>query len=231
MEKTNGRIEEIVDVIYPLDILFLVNAVYFKGNWTTQFKSKHTRSEVFHLESGEEISVPTMSADIPGRWGSFDQVELGELPYGGKAFTMVLALPPEGQTVSELIAGLDDESWNQWMGALHEGERPIQLPRFENEWGGSLKEALKEMGMGPAFVPEADFSRMTPAQDAYISRVKQKTYLRVDEEGTEAAAATSVGVTVTSAPMPFRLDRPFLLAIREGLSGTILFLGVIRDPR
>jgi len=231
LEKTNGRIEEIVDAINPLDILFLVNAVYFKGSWTTQFKPEHTRPEIFHLESGEEISVPTMSADIPGRWGSFDQVELGELPYGGEAFTMVLALPPDGQTVSELVEELNDESWSQWMGALHEGDKPIQLPRFEMEWGGSLKEALQEMGMGPAFVPEADFSRMTPAQDAYISRVKQKTYLRVDEEGTEAAAATSVGVSVTSAPMPLRLDRPFLLAIRERLSGTILFLGVIRDPR
>jgi serine protease inhibitor len=85
--------------------------------------------------------------------------------------------------------------------------------------------------MGPAFVPAADFSRMTPDPRAYISSVIQKTYMKVDEEGTEAAAVTSVTVGVTSAPMPFHLDRPFLLAIRERLSGTILFLGVIRDPR
>ena len=105
------------------------------------------------------------------------------------------------------------------------------LPKFELEWDGSLKEALEEMGMGLAFVPEADFTRMTPAADAHISRVKQKSYMKVDEEGTEAAAVTSVTVGVTSVAMPFRLDRPFLLAIRERLSGAILFLGVIRDPR
>ena len=231
LEKTNGRISQIVEAISPLDILFLINAVYFKGDWTNQFKKGDTRPEPFYLESGAEISVPIMSADIPGRWGSYDQVEIAELPYGGQAFAMVLALPPEGQTVGELVAGLDDDTWASWMAALHEGEEPIMLPKFELEWDGSLKEALEEMGMGLAFVPEADFTRMTPAADAHISRVKQKSYMKVDEEGTEAAAVTSVTVGVTSVAMPFRLDRPFLLAIRERLSGAILFLGVIRDPR
>jgi len=231
LDKTKGRISEIVDYIDPFDILFLINAVYFKGDWTNRFKKADTRPESFHLETGDEITVPTMSADIPGRWGDHNGVRLAELPYGGAAFAMVLALPPEYQTVGEMVAALDDESWSGWMAALHDGEKPIMLPKFELEWDGSLKEALGEMGMGPAFVPAADFSRMTPAPDAYISRVKQKTYMKVDEVGTEAAAVTSVSVSVTSAPSPFYLNRPFLLAIRERLSGTILFLGVIRDPR
>lgn len=230
-EKTNGRISEIVDAINPLDILYLINAVYFNGSWTTKFDAEHTAPRAFFLEGGEEISVPTMSGEPQGRWGQIDGVQLGELPFGGQAFTMVFALPPEGQSVGDLVAELDDDSWNRWMGALSEGEHLIHLPRFEVEWDGALKDALAAMGMGPAFVPTADFSRLTPAEDAYISDVKQKTFLKVDEEGAEAAAVTSVTVGVTSAPMALQVNRPFLVAIRERLSGTVLFLGAIRDPR
>jgi len=106
------------------------------------------------------------------------------------------------------------------------------MPKFELEWESLLNNALKSLGMGKAFnAMEADFSRITPASDAFISAVRQKTYMRVDEEGTEAAAATSVTVGVTSAPPGIVVDRPYLLAIRERLSGTVLFLGVMRDPR
>lgn len=230
-EKTGGRIKEIVEVINPLDILFLINAVYFKGSWTTRFKSADTQPRPFRLEGGEEVSVPTMSGEIPGRRGYSGDVQLAELPYGGEAFAMVLALPPDGTSVGDLVATLDDDAWARWMSALHDNDVLIELPRFELEWESSLNDALLAMGMGPAFVPQADFSRMTPAPDAYISSVKQKTFMKVDEEGTEAAAVTSVTVGVTSAPMPLQLNRPFLVAIRERLSGTILFLGAIRDPR
>jgi serine protease inhibitor len=230
-EKTNGRISQIVDAIDPLDILFLINAVYFKGSWTNKFETDDTRPRPFHLEGGEEITVPTMSGNPEGWWGQVDGVQLGELPFGGQAFTMVFALPPEGQTVGDLLAELDDDSWNQWMGALQEKDQLIELPRFEVEWDGGLKNALAAMGMGSAFVPEADFSRLTPAADAHISGVKQKTFLKVDEEGAEAAAVTSVTVGATSVPLAFELNRPFLVAIRERLSGTVLFLGAIRDPR
>lgn len=230
-ENTGGRIPEIVDAINPLDILFLINAVYFKGSWTTRFKTGDTGPLPFRLESGTEVSVATMSGEPEGRFGNSGEVQLGELPYGGGAFAMVFVLPPEGQTVGELVADLDDDTWNQWMSALHDGEMMVRIPRFEVEWESGLNNALAAMGMEPAFQPEADFSRMTPAADAHISRVKQKTYMRVDEEGTEAAAVTSVTVGATAAPMFFNLDRPFLVAIRERLSGTVLFLGTIRDPR
>jgi len=231
-DKTNGRISEIVDAIDPLDILFLINAVYFKGTWTTQFDPGDTYSGLFHLETGEAVTVPTMSAeDLPIRLGTVDGVQVGELPYGGEAFAMVLAVPPQGHTVDELVAQLDDDTWNRWTEALSDGEFPVRLPKWELEWDGMLKDALEAMGMGPAFVPQADFSRMTPASDAYISAVRQKTFMKVDEEGTVAAAVTSVTVGLTSIPMGLYVDRPFLVAIRERLSGSILFLGVIRDPR
>jgi serpin B len=231
-EKTNGRITEIVDAISPLDILFLINAVYFKGSWTTRFKEGDTHSGSFRLPTGADVTVPFMSAEkLPMRFGSVDGVQIGEIPYGGEAFAMTLVVPEYGKSVDDLVADWDDDTWNEWIAATHEGEFPIRMPKFELEWDGQLKDPLASMGMGPAFVPQADFSRMTPAEDAYISAVRQKTYLKVDEEGTVAAAVTSVTVGVTSAPMGLYVDRPFLVAIRERLSGTILFLGVIRDPR
>jgi len=231
-QKTQGRIQEIIDAISPLDILFLINAVYFKGSWTTKFAKSDTYQGSFRLESGHNVTVPTMSAEeLPIRFGEVDGIQVGELPYGGEAFTMVVAVPEFGKSVDDLVAQLDDDRWQELLDATSEGEFPVHLPKFELEWDGLLKDALSAMGMGPAFVPEADFSRMTPAQDAYISQVRQKTFMKVDEEGTVAAAVTSVTVGVTSAPLGLYVDRPFLVAIRERLTGTILFLGVIRDPR
>ena len=233
-EQTNGRIEEIVEEIGPLDILFLINAVYFNGDWTTQFKKGDTHQASFHLEDGSTVSVPMMSGSIEEV--GFARMEGGrmvaELPYGGQAFGMVVVLPGSGETVDDLLTTLDDGTWAAWMDALHLEKVMVQMPKFELEWGGLLNDALKAMGMERAFQPfQADFSRMTPAPDAHISRVRQKTYMRVDEEGTEAAAATSVAISLTSMPPGITVDRPYLLAIRERLSGTILFLGAIRDPR
>ena len=233
-DKTNGRIDQIVEYISPLDILFLINAVYFKGDWTTQFKKGSTHQAPFHLEDGSTTNVAMMSGDIKDvgfAWLDGGRI-IAELPYGGQAFGMVIVLPASGETVDDLLGVLDQGTWTEWMNALHLEKVMVQMPKFELEWEGLLNDALKAMGMERAFQPfQADFSRMTPATDAHISRVRQKTYMRVDEEGTEAAAATSVGIGVTSAPPGITVDRPYVLAIRERLSGTVLFLGAVRDPR
>ncbi len=233
-DKTNGRIEEIIDAIGPLDILFLINAVYFKGDWTTQFKKGETSPAPFHLESGSTVNVPMMSGKIENvgfAWLDGGRV-VAELPYGGQAFGMVLVLPSPEESVADVLEDMDAATWASWMDALRLQEIPVKMPKFELEWDGLLNDALKALGMQKAFVPfQADFSLMTPAADAHISAVRQKTYMKVDEEGTEAAAATSVTVGVTSAPPGITLDRPYVLAIRERLSGTILFAGTVRDPR
>jgi len=202
-DRTNDRIDSIVDAISPLDILFLINAVYFNGEWTTQFKEANTYQAPFHLEDGSSVNVPMMSGDVEK--AGFGWVDGGrvvaELPYGGQAFGMVVVLPGTGETVDDLLGALDDGLWTTWMESLHIGEAMVQMPKFELEWDGLLNDALKTMGMPRAFDAfQADFSRMTPAADAHISAVRQKTYMRVDEEGTEAAAVTSVTVGVTSAP-------------------------------
>jgi serine protease inhibitor len=233
-DRTNGRIDKIIDQIGSQDILFLLNAVYFKGDWTTQFKKNKTSPGPFRVDETTTLSVPMMSGDIEDT--GFARLEGGrmvaELPYGGQAFGMVLVLPGNGETVDDLIADLDDPTWDGWMDGLHKQEVMVQMPKFELEWDDMFNDALKAMGMPKAFDPlQADFSRMTSAEDAYISAVRQKTYMRVDEEGTEAAAVTSVTVGYTSAGPGITVDRPYLLAIRERLSGTVLFLGAIRDPR
>jgi serpin B len=231
--QTRERIDGIVDEIHPLDIMFLLNAVYFKGNWRTRFDAARTQSAPFYLDDGSHVDVQMMSAnDVPITLGWVDGVQVAELPYGRGAFALVVVLPPQGTPLSEFVRDLDVTHWQQWIHALHDTEGPVGLPKFQLEYNAGLNDPLKALGMTDAFDPDlADLSRLTPAPDAYISQVKQKTFLKIDEVGTEAAAVTSVTVSVTSVPIGITIDRPFVLAIRERLSGTILFLGAIADPR
>ena len=235
-ENTKGRIERIVERIEADDVMFLINAVYFKGDWREQFDRTLTRPGPFRRDDGSVVQPPMMTAmEMPVRLGFSDGVRLGELPYGGDAFTMVIALPPDGATVQQLVADLDGETWNRWMSSLGPlNGAPVSMPRYEVEWKGVLNGTLQALGMEDAFIPhQADFSRLAEqpfASNLYVSDVVQKTWLRVDEEGTEAAAVTSVGVRVTSMPVGLTVDRSFIMAIRERHSGTILFLGVIDDP-
>jgi len=235
-ENTNDRIEQIVEQVDSYAMMFLINAVYFKADWREQFKLADTRPAPFRRDDGTSVEVPMMSAsDMPVRLGSVDGVQIGELPYGGDAFTMVLVVPQEGASVASLVSTLDADTWNRWVGSLGTlRDAPVSMPRYEVEWKGVLNETLQALGMTDAFRDGiADFSLLAEqpfARELFVREVVQKTWLRVDEEGTEAAAATSVGVGVTSMPLGLRVDRSFLMAIRERHSGTILFLGMIDDP-
>lgn len=233
-EKTKGRIDTIIDRIDGDAIMFLLNAVYFKGDWRTQFDPAKTRPAPFRLDDGTTVQVQMMTAsDMPVRLGHVGGVQVAELPYGGDAFTMVVALPPQGTPLADLVATLDRATWDSWvasLGALNGAD--VAVPRFELEFEQTLNQTLQALGMEAAFDDtRADFSRLTDATGIVIKAVKQKTFMRVDEVGTEAAAVTSVEVGVTSLGPSIRLDRPFLLAIRERHSGTILFTGLIGDPR
>ena len=147
-DQTNGRIEEIVDVIGPLDILFLINTVYFKGDWTTQFKKGNTQPGAFHLEDGSTVTVPMMSGEIEnvGSPGC-RRADGGGASLWRQAFGMVIVLPAPGETVDDLISGLDDGSLGHLDGALISPETMVQMPKFELEWDGLLNDALKAMGM------------------------------------------------------------------------------------
>lgn len=229
--NTNGRITEILDSLDPSLVALLVNAIYFKGSWTNRFDPADTRDHEFMRENGRPVVVPMMRiADVELPYGSGDGWRAVELPYGGEAFSMVLVEPHDGDARA-LATRLDVGLWQEIVGSLAPMKiDAVSMPKFELDYDVFLNDALRAMGMDPAFRPGADFTGMSPSGDRIcIDFVRQKTFLKVDEEGTEAAAVTAVGARLVSF-FGVSLDRPFLFAIRERLSGTILFAGVIGDP-
>ena len=234
-ETTRGKITEIVTPpIDPTTIMFLINAIYFKGDWTHQFDKDRTRPEPFLLPDGSQTSVPMMSAEgeIPVRVHWEETLTMLDLWYGGRAYSMTILVPRDPATIDEVARTVTQEQWNAWVASLDSTESEVAVPKFTLEFEVTLNDVLAALGMEVAFDPDAaDFTNLYagPAR-AFISRVKHKTFVDVNEEGTEAAAVTSVEVGVTSAPQRLVVDRPFLFAIRENFSGTILFMGKIVRP-
>lgn len=232
-EKTHGLIDSIVGQLDPALVMLLVNAIYLDASWTYQFDPDDTHPADFIREDSSVVTVEMMSmgdAELPMAWSpSYTALEL---PYGAEAFSMVVVLPRDDMTVRELLAELDAPAWDSLTTNLRPVDlRRVALPKFTLRYDAWLNDALADMGMEVAFTPEADFSRMSPdGQQMCISYVRQKTYMEVDERGTRAAAVTAVGVEVVSLPPAFVVDRPFVFAIRERLSGTLLFAGLVGDP-
>jgi serine protease inhibitor len=231
--STSGRIDEILREIRRDDVMYLINAIYFKGAWTDRFEKSRTVSETFRGLDGRQIPVRMMNIDGTYRYAWTPEYQAVELPYGNGAFTMVLLLPQEGGDVNELLASMDHARWNGVIDGLTEGRVSVGLPRFRLEYDRGLIEPLQALGIDAAFTPGgADFTGMSESmgRDLYVSAVRHKTFVDVNEEGTEAAAVTKVTITLTSAPPSIRMDRPFIFAIRERFSGTILFTGKIVEP-
>lgn len=235
-DRTRNRIDEIVSELPPELVMLLVNAVYFKGSWQTEFDVDRTHDAGFTLLDETVVNVPMMlRPDVEMlRYQRGDAFEAAELLYGNGAFVMTVIVPSGGAAPADLMASLDASTWDGWMNDFEEVASfgQVLLPKFRIEWEEVLNDQLAAMGMSRAFSTSADLSRLFDEdQDLMISRVKQKSFVDVNEEGTEAAAVTSVGVGVTSAPPGFRVDRPFVFAIRERFSGTVLFIGQVLDPR
>ncbi len=234
-DNTNGKIQEIVDRIDPEMVMFLINAIYFNGTWTFEFDKTLTDNDLFTRPDGSQSQVKMMHLT-----GDLDYFETAafqavDLHYVDGRFTMRILLPRTSAAVDSLVAALDQDNWASWMGRFSTQAVKLDLPRFELEVDVGLKEILRVLGMGIAFEPGlADFSNMYKGpEDLFISKVKHKTYVKVDEEGTEAAAVTSVGIGATSigeGAIEMRVDHPFLFVIREKHSGTILFVGKMVDP-
>jgi len=230
---TRGRIPEIVGEVNSQDVMYLINAIYFKGIWVRQFEKERTLPDLFDGLEGARIPVKMMNAEGPFRYAWTPEYEVVDLPYGNGAFTMTILLPSPGRSVDDLVATLDAPRWKVIVGALAEASIDLSMPRFRLEYSAVLNPMLRELGMRRAFEPgAADFSRMSASAggDLYVSEVLHKSFVEVDEQGTEAAAATKVTIRVTSMPPAIRIDRPFLFIIRERFSGTILFQGKIVAP-
>jgi serpin B len=229
-DATRGHIESIFDELPGNVVMVLLNAIYFQGDWTRQFDRERTTGADFTRADGSTVTADMMSLEDTFPFGSDDDVVMVELPYGGEAFAMTLVVPRYGRDVDDVVAGLTPEVWNGWLEGLTEAEVQVRLPRFELEWQAELDDALEALGMTDAFSPgAADFSRLTPGGGVWLDLVKQKAFVKVDEEGTTAAAVTG-GTVVDSAPPTVRADRPFLFVLRERLTGTILFMGIVNDP-
>lgn len=233
--STRGKISEIVDRIDSDVVMYLINAVYFKGDWTQRFDKSATQEAPFHDSAGTVQTGSVMMMYRTGAVGYARGTNYGavDLAYGGGAFSMTVILPDRGVPASQVIAELNPGAWQALVSRLDTTTVDVYLPKLRLEYKKLLNDQLRLLGMVPAFDPSvSDFTGMSPlGKRLYISNVLQKTFVAVDEIGTEAAAATSVEVRFICACDPeFRADRPFIFAIRERLTGTILFIGRIEVP-
>lgn len=232
-DNTNGRIPKVIEEINPETVMFLMNALYFKGDWTQQFKVSETQNLPFTLNNGTVVSVPTMKGDFSVKAIYDMNYKALELPYGRTNFSMVVIVPTG--SLSEFNSAFTPEVWNSittHFDNLQQGWKNfVFLPKFEFEYERQLKQQLKDMGMVDAFIPAlANLSNLSD-EDLFVSFVKQNTFVKVDEKGTEAAAVTTIGVDVVSMPPVFEANKPFVFAIRERTTNTLLFIGQVTDPR
>jgi serpin B len=232
-ESTSGKIEEVVDdPIAPYICTFLINAIYFKGNWVYQFDDDLTQDTLFYRPDGTTTTCQMMSQRAPHAFFYDGDLMAVDLPYGDGAYSMTIFVPWEQGDVDAFIAGLDTQNLNNWLEQFVTDSINVFIPRFKLEYSRELKDDLTALGMGIAFDPDgANFRNMYKSMRVWIDKVKHKTFVEVNEEGTEAAAVTSVEMAYESETTPdFRADTPFVFMIRENQSGTILFIGKIVDP-
>lgn len=233
-DKTQGLIDKIVEEpIDPLTIAFLLNAVYFRGDWTDAFAAADTRDDVFHTPAGP-VTVPFMHKTASFDYLENDDLQAIRLPYAQGRTAMYIFLPADPGAFNEK---LNQEQWARWQGSFKSAWGSLALPKFKFEFEESLNEALAALGMGIVFEPMgADFSKMIeiPGQNVYISQVKHKAFIEVDEKGTEAAAVTSLEVRMTGLPpqpsFAMKIDRPFFFLIYDQETDAILFMGSVCDP-
>lgn len=230
--KTNHLIPTIIDQIPRETVMYLINALYFKGAWKYLFKVEDTKDAQFTTAAGTKVPCNLMSQRMTFRYADGDDAQAVMLPYGSDNFAMIILLPHADADIDVFAEGLTEQRWNALISAMKETEIDLFMPRFKLEYGRELKDQLSAMGMGVAFSAEADFSRINPSEGLSITRVLHKTFVEVNEEGTEAAGVTAVEISRTSLPSTptMRIDRPFIFGISDRHSGTLLFIGKIVQP-
>ncbi|NEQ76109.1 MAG: serpin family protein [Okeania sp. SIO2C9] len=233
-DKTEGKIEKIIQALNPNDVMVLLNAIYFQANWQQQFSEFSTEEMPFYLANGTKKQHPIMFQSSRYLYYENQYFQAVNLPYKKGLVSMYIFLPREQVGLEEFYQVLNEKTWENWMKKFGGGyEVNLGLPKFKNEYEVTLNDILKSLGMQIAFQGGgADFSGMSP-EKLFISEVKHKTFVEVNETGTEAAATTSVRITLESEviTVDMLVNRPFFFAIRENNSGTILFMGAITNPK
>jgi serpin B len=234
---TEGKIPTILDQVRPDDLMFLINAVYFKGQWQREFDAAHTSEHPFTLLDGRTSNHPLMQQRGKYLYQENSQFQAVGLPYGNGNLSMYVFLPQPDLSLTQFYQQvLVADRWEAMMNRFTRRDGTIQLPRFKYEYKTRLNDALIALGMPLVFDPKAaDLTGITEDVDSYVSEVRHKTFIEVNEEGTEAAAVTSVGVRTTSIQIPtepfaMKVDRPFFYVIRDNGSGAILFMGSVVNP-
>jgi serpin B len=232
-EQTNDKIKDMLDQIPEDAIMYLINAIYFNADWKYEFPKEDTYEGDFKLENGSQTAVDYMVVEGDFHYTYNDDFAAVELPYSDSSFSMLVMLPQQGNSVSSLIESLDVSTWDSWFKHSQRLGVQVVLPKFKYEFKDLLNDPLKTLGLGVAFSDAADFSRLAPIS-LYISRVIHQTFIDVQEEGTEAAAATIVEMKELSAAggsvISFHADHPFIYLIKENSTGAIVFMGKVGRP-
>jgi len=232
--KTHTKIPTIIEEIPAEIVMYLINAIYYKGTWTYQFDPQNTQDASFTCADGSTVSCKLMEQEATFAYYSDAGMQVIDLPYGDRKFSMTVILPSASTSIDQFASALTQDQWNAIAVKLDSAEVVLSLPKFKLEYKKKLNDELKALGMGLAFSDFADFSRISQKYGLKISEVLHKTFVEVNEEGTEAAAVTSIGMELTGTGGPskpyMRVDHPFIFAIREHQSGTIIFIGKIVNP-
>ncbi len=231
-DNTDGLIEETLTDLPPGVVMLLINAIYFKGTWQTEFKPEATHEASFYTADGP-VTVDMMH--IPGSdfaYFSNDLFQMIDLPYGDSIFSMTILLPKEGHDVDEVINQMNSSNWNTWITGLQTQPAQLFLPKFKMEYDTKLKRPLSDLGMEVAFTDFADFTKMIDGGGVKIDDVIHKAFVEVNEQGTEAAAVTVVVTIFNSAPsMPtVKVNKPFVFVIRDNRTNSLLFMGKLMKP-
>ena len=231
-EKTEGRIEKILEQLSPEEVMFIINALYIKASWENSFDPLFTYENLFTKDDGQEITVPFMSKDYQLDYYKGENYQAVKLPFKDSSYAMHFILP--NKDVDDLIVELDFPAFFESLNTDYHKQRiQLYLPKFETAYKINLNQALKSLGMDIAFDPyHADFSNLGDAAgNLYISRVEHKTFFEMDEKGVEGAAVTAVGIGVTSLPPQIRFDKPFLFVLYHHSSEIPIFIGKIGNPK
>lgn len=232
-DKTHNKIKNMISEVNPDHVMFLINAIYFNGEWQRNFDKDDTAPRDFYISETDKIQVDMMMKEDSVEFMSNDLFSAIQMPYGRGNFNMVVLLPNETVSCTDVMNEFTPETWSEWMNSFETAyNKSIWMPKFKDEYKVKLNDVLKAMGMEIAFNPTADFSGINGDGGIWIDYVQHNTFIDVSEKGTEAAAATVVAMVEMAAPMSeeFHVTRPFIYAITEKETGAILFIGKIARP-